>query len=299
MALTDSTTFYGEDAKGFFKQALTSSGAKSMLTLLPGVKSKIKLASYDMGNIIQDDSCSWAATGEGTLAQKTMEVCDLNVQLEFCTTIWEQNYLSAELKAGSNGAQLPGTFQEFLLSSVAEKLGADLEKIVFRGDTGTTSYPISKCDGLVTLALADSDVIDVSKTASLTVSNVVTELNRVLSVVPSQIREKEDFVIFIAQNIAFLYKQAQAAQTGFNAYVGEKQLDYMGYKLVPTNGLNDGQAIALSLSNAFYLTDLAGDAEEIKMINMYDSTGVRQMRVTTAFKFGVDYMFGEEIVLLS
>ena len=301
MALTDNTTFYGIDAEGFYKTALTTGTAKQEVTLLPGVKSKIKLASNDLGNILQAEDCAFSAAGEGTLAQKTMEVCDIKINLEYCATTFEQNYLSAQLRAGSNSDQvMPDSYAQFVLASVAEKTAADIEKIMFQGDTGTTSYPLSLCDGLIKTMLADGTVVDVSATASTIVStNVIGELNRVLNAVPAQIRAKADFKIFVSQEIAFAYKQIQAATTGGLFMVGDKDLNYLGFKLVATSNLSAKQMIAFSAANVFFLTDLASDFDAITIIPQRNISGARTERLVASLKFGIDYMIGAEIVLYS
>lgn len=301
MALTDNTTFYGKDAEGFYRKALTSGVAKNELTLIPNVKSKIKLAYSDLGNILQADDCSFSATGEGSLNQKTMEVCDLKINLEYCATTFEANYLSMQLRAGSNNEEvMPASYAEFVVSQVAEKVASDLEITMFKGDTGTSSYPLNLCDGLVKLLLADSDVIDVTATAStISSSNVIGELNRVLEAVPAQVRQKADFKIFVSQEIAFAYKQAQASTTGGLFMVGDKELNYLGFRLIPTSGLTAKQMIAANMANVFFLTDLTSDWEELILIPQRNISGARTERFVASLKFGVNYLYGTEIVLYS
>jgi len=301
MALTDNTTFYGKDAEGFFKKVLTSGVAKNELALIPNVKSKIKLAYSDLGNILQADDCSFSATGEGSLNQKTMEVCDLKVNLEYCATTFEANYLSLQLRAGSNNEEvMPNSYAEFVVDYVAEKVASDLEITMFKGDTGTSSYPLSLCDGLVKQLLADSAVIDVAATASsITLSNVVGELNRILNAVPAQVRNQPNFKIFVSQEIAFAYKQAQASTQGGLFLVGDKELNYLGYRLIPTSGLDAKQAIAFNSDKVFFLTDLTSDWDEIIIIPQRNISGARTERFATSLKFGVNYLYGNEIVLYS
>ena len=300
MALTDNTTFYGKDAEGFFKKVLTTGVAKNELSLIPNVKSKIKLAYSDLGNILQADDCSFSATGEGSLNQKTMEVCDLKVNLEYCATTFEANYLSMQLRAGSNNDEvMPASYAEFVVDYVAEKVSSDLEKVMFQGNTATASYPYSLCDGLNKLLLADSDVVDVSATASLTSANVVTELNRVLDAVPAEVRQEANFKIFVSQQIAFAYKQAQAVTQGGLFLVGDKELNYLGYRLIPTSGLSAKQMIAFNSDKVFFLTDLTSDWDEIIMIPQRNISGARTERFATALKFGVNYLYGNEIVFYS
>jgi hypothetical protein len=300
MALTDNTTFYGKDAEGFFKKVLTTGVAKNELSLIPNVKSKIKLAYSDLGNILQADDCSFSATGEGTLNQKTMEVCDLKVNLEYCATTFEANYLSLQLRAGSNSEEvMPASYAEFVVDYVAEKVSSDLEKVMFQGNTATASYPYSLCDGLNKLLLADGDVIDVSATASLTSANVVTELNRVLDSVPAEVRQEANFKIFVSQQIAFAYKQAQAVTQGGLFLVGDKELNYLGYRLIPTSGLSAKQMIAFNSEKVYFLTDLTSDWDEIIMIPQRNISGARTERFATSLKFGVNYLYGNEIVFYS
>lgn len=301
MALVDNTTFYGTDAEGFFKKVLTTGVAKNELSLIPNVKSKIKLAYSDLGNILQADDCSFSATGEGSLNQKTMEVCDLKVNLEYCATTFEANYLSAQLRAGSNNEEaVPASYAEFVVDYVAEKVASDLEITMFKGDTGTSSYPLSLCDGLVKQLLADGSVIDVTATASsITSTNVVGELNRVLEQVPAEVRNQPNFKIFVSQEIAFAYKQAQAVTQGGLFLVGDKELNYLGYRLIPTSGLTAKQMIAFNSDKVFFLTDLTSDWDEILIIPQRNISGARTERFATSLKFGVNYLYGNEIVLYS
>jgi len=301
MALTDNTTFYGRDAEGFFKKVLTTGSAKNELTLIPNVKSKIKLAFSDLGNILQADDCSFSATGEGSLNQKTMDVCDLKVNLEYCATTFEANYLSLQLRAGSNSDEvMPASYAEYVVGYVAEKVSSDLEITMFKGDTGTSSYPLNLCDGLVKQLLADGSVIDVSATAStITSTNIVGELNRILEAVPADVRNQTNFKIFISNAMAFSYKQAQAATTGGLFLVGDKELNYLGYRLIPTSGLDAKQAIAFNSDKVFFLTDLTSDWDEVLLIPQRNISGARTERFVTSLKFGVNYLYGSEIVLYS
>lgn len=301
MALVDNTTFYGKDAEGFFRKVLTTGVAKSELSLIPNVKSKIKLAYSDLGNVLQADDCSFSSTGEGTLNQKTMEVCDLKVNLEYCATTFEANYLSLQLRAGSNNEEvMPTSYADFVVNYVADKVASDLEKVMFQGNTATSSYPYSLCDGLNKLLLADSDVIDVSATSStISSTNVIGELNRVLQAVPAEVRQEANFKIFVSQEIAFAYKQAQASTTGGLFMVGDKELNYLGFRLIPTSGLSAKQMIAFNSDKVFFLTDLVSDWDDIIIIPQRNISGARTERFATSLKFGVNYLYGNEIVFYS
>ncbi len=300
MALTDSTTFYGDDAKGFFSTAFNEGNAKNEMTLLPGVKSKIKMASYELGSMIQAEACAWNNSGEGTLDQKTFEVCDLMIQLAFCTTVWEQNYLSLQLRPGSVDAQIPASFEAYLLDQIAKKLAQDIDNLIINGDVNAS--PADTCDGLIKKLLADSDVLDESNT-TVTASNALAEFNKIILKTPANIREKADYVILCSANMGAALRFALAAvgTWGINPLTIGKpnELTYMGYRVVVSSTLPPDTAIAYSKANVFFLVDMASDPNEILMLNQRNVTGVREIRVTTSFKVGVNYMFGTEIVLYS
>jgi len=227
-----------------------------------------------------------------------MEVCDIKVNLEYCASTFEANYLSAQLRAGSNNEEaVPATYAQFVVNYVAEKVASDLELVMFKGDTGTASYPYSLCDGLIKQLQNDGSVIDVSATASMTATNVISELNRTLSAVPAEVRSQANFKIFVSQEIAFFYKQAQASTTGGLFMVGDKELNYLGYRLVPTSALSAKQMIAADMDKVFFLTDLTSDWNDIIIIPQRNISGARTERFATSLKFGVNYLYGAEIVL--
>jgi len=84
LSFTDNTVFYGKDAEGFYAKALLTGKSKEEFKLIPNVKSKIKLGQLNIGNILQDADCSFSSTGEGTLDQKSFEVCPIKINLEYC-----------------------------------------------------------------------------------------------------------------------------------------------------------------------------------------------------------------------
>lgn len=299
MALTDNTTYTGKDAEGFFKKVLNTGVLKNELTLIPNVKNKIKLAYSDLGDILQDEDCSFSNSGEGSLNQKSMDVTGCKINLEYCSTTFEANYLSAQLRPGSNNEEvMPVSYEEFVINYIAEKVSADIEKIIIQGDTGTASYPYSLYDGLIKQLKADSDVIDVAApTYSITSANVIAELNKVLEAVPAEIRAQPKFEILCSQEIAFAYKQAQASTTGGLFMVGDKELNYLGYKLVPSSAFHAKEMIAGDMEKIFFLTDMVSDFDDIIIIPQRKISGARTERFATSLKLGVNYLYGEYIVL--
>lgn len=296
MAFVDNTTFTGRDAEGFYSAALLSGPSKGLLTLIPNVKSKIKLAGFDLGNILQDADCSFSSTGEGTLEQKSFEVCPIKINLEYCARTFETNYLSQQLRAGSmNGEVMPQSMEQYLLELTANKVSSDLETIVWQGNTTGATYPINVCDGLLYKFSGDSDVVKPTGFA-LTLANIISGVTTVYNAIPTTVFPKEDLKIFMGVAAAKLYRQAIAAASNEAYYVGAKTLDFLGIEIVEAPGMPANVIVAGALSNMFLLTDLESDFSDVMVLSMMSTLGQPTLRLVGDFKFGVDYFYGEEIV---
>jgi hypothetical protein len=299
LSFTDNTTFYGKDLEGFFATALLTGDSKSEFKLIPNIKSKAKLGQLNIGNILQAADCTFSNTGEGTLAQKSVEVEPVKINLSYCKRTFETDYLSNILRPGSNtGEVMPASVESFLLEQVALKVSADLEQVAWKGDTGTASYPLSIADGLEKLFLADAAVLDVSATASaITKANVVAELTRVYDTIPEQLIGAEDMRIFVSSSIYRSYRQALAdssLEVNFMQNYGE--LHFLDVKIVKANGLSTKKMVAARTSNLLLLTDLVSDFEAISILPQSNVTGEPTVRLVGEFKIGFNYIYGSEVV---
>jgi hypothetical protein len=298
LAFTDNTTFYGKDLEGFYANALLTGNSKSEFKLIPNVKSKVKIGQLNLGNILQDADCSFSSTGEGTLAQKTLEVCPVKINLEYCQRTFETDYLSQLLRPGSNNDEImPASVESFLLAEVAKKVSADTEQIVWKGDSATASYPLAICDGLQKQFKADSAVIDVLGTASLTSANIIAELTKVYNAIPEQLILEDDMRIFLSPSAHRAYRQA-LANASSEAYFMQNygELHFLDVKLSVAPGITANYMVAARKSNLLLLTDLVSDFEDVSILPQKSVTGVPVVRMIGEFKFGINYIYGSEVV---
>jgi hypothetical protein len=297
-AITDNTTYAGKDAVEFFSQALLAGGTKDTFRVIPGVKSKIKLPQYDAGQLIKDAGCSWSPAGEGTLSQKSFEVCDKEFQLELCVTTFEANFLGEYLRPGSNtGEVAPELFTNYMLEQVKKKIQNDLELAIWQGNATGSTYPTNICDGLIRKMTADTAVIDCSGTTAVTLSNVIASITNVYGNIPQTILTNPDLVIYVSTSIYKLYQQAVAAASAEAYYVGAKEPNFLGIPLIWSAGLPANTMVAGVKSNFLLLTDLLDDYESVQVVPQWNVAAVDTLRIAGRFKFGVDYLVGSELVL--
>ena len=297
MATTTSitTTYAGEKAAGFISAALLSAPTldKGGITVKPNVKFKQVMQKLAVGDVIADASCDFTATSSVTLTERYLQPEDFQVNLELCKKDFESDWLSIE-QGFSSFDELPKSFAEYLIGHVAAKVAAKTETNIWNGANANAG----EFDGIVALAGADADVIDVAHTGATDASNIIARLGDVIDAVPSTIYGNEGLAIYISQADARSYVRAQAALGYKDLYhVGQTAMDFEGVKLFVANGLNSGQMIAAEKDNLFFGTGLQSDMNEVKLIDLADIDGSQNVRVIMRFSAGVNYAIGSEIVL--
>lgn len=297
--LSNSTTYTGKDLDGFYTTALLTGNSKSSFRLFPNVKSSVKVGSLNLGNILQDDSCTFDANGTITLAQKTLSVCAVKVNLQLCEKDYESIYLSEQLKAGSNvDGNIPQSFNDFLLGLVADRISQQTEVIAWAGDD--TNSPTTLCNGLLVLLEADANRVAVAADAAKisASSTVIAELARIYAAIPNTL-DKSKVKIYISKATETAYKQALVALNA--AYVGYNQpnlsLTYIDVEMIVAPGMPTNKAVACDPQNLWYATDLVSDEKELSIIPMKGIDGTPTVRLVTEFKIGFNYGVPQEIVV--
>lgn len=297
-AITDNTVYTGQDALDFYSKALLEGASKSTFRVIPGVKSLIKLPRYDAGNLIKDAGCAWSPTGEGTLSQKSMSICAKDLQLELCTDTFEGNFLGSFLREGHNtGEVAPSMFIDYMLAEVGKKVQNDLELAVWQGDSDSLNYPENICDGLLLKMDADADVIAITGASAVTLSNVIAEITKVYNAIPQTVIKNPNLKIYVSDFVYKLYQQAIATASSEAFYVGAKEPNFLGIPLHWSPGMPNERMVAAVSDNLVLLTDLLSDEEELNIIPQSNVTGTRTVRIAGGFKFGVDYLISEEVVV--
>ena len=289
------TTYAGEKAQGYIAAALLSGNTieNGGITVKPNVKFKSVMQKLAVGDVIANASCDFTATSTVTLTERYLQPEDFQVNLELCKKDFESDWLSIE-QGFSSFDELPSSFASYLIGHVAAKVAAKMEVNIWNGANGN----VGEFDGLVALATADADVIDVTETGATDATNIIDRLGNVIDAVPSTIYGNEGLAIYISQADARSYVRAQAALGYKDLYhVGQTAMDFEGVKLFVANGLNSGQIIAAEKENLFFGTGLQNDMNEVKLIDLSDIDGSQNVRVVMRFSAGVNYAIGSEIVL--
>ncbi len=189
---------------------------------------------------------------------------------------------------GSNNAQIVPTFEEFIKTAIGEQLSSDLDKIALSGSVASATYPYNKCDGLISKITGSTVTVTAIATSAISKTTIVAELDRILDAALPQVRESADFQIFLSSKMMMAYRQyvGTIAADKYGPY-GSKINDYLGYKLIESQNLAANVAVAIAKGNALLLTDLISDFDDIHVKNMFESSLVRETRISVHYKFGI------------
>lgn len=306
MATTTSitTTYAGEFAKKYISAALLSANTieNGGIEVRPNVKYKEVIQKLATDAIVKDATCDFSATSTVTLTERILQPEEFQVNLQLCKKDWHSTWQSIEMGMSAFDS-LPKSFADYLIGHVSAKVAEKIENNIWKGATANAG----EFNGLVTLATADSDVIDVVGT-TVTASNVIDELGKVVDAIPAALYNKEDMYIYVSQNVARAYVRALGGfgasglgANGTNAqgtqWYNNGALTFDGVKIFVANGLADNYMMAAQQSNLFFGTGLLSDQNEVKLIDLSDLDGSQNVRIVMRFTAGVQYGLGSEIVL--
>jgi len=288
------STYAGEFAGKYLGAALLSADTldKGAITILPNVKYKAAMKVGAMANLVRSADCDFdSSTSTLTLTEKVLTPTELQVNLQICKKELHADWEAAQM-GFSAFDELPPLFSDYVVARVAAEVANATETSIWSGSAGEGNF-----DGFETLLAADTDVVDVVA-GTVTTSNVIAELQKIVDAIPSGVYGKEDLTIYISQNIAKAYVGAQAALGYRDLYhVGQTEMNFQGIPLFMTGGLADNTAVAAQKSNLFFGTGLLDDRNEVKVIDMADLDGSQNVRVVMRYTAGVQHGIGSDIVL--
>ena len=305
-----STTYAGEFAGQYISAALLSANTidKGGIEVKPNIKYKSVMKKVATGSsVIGNAACDFSGTADQvTITERILQPEEFQVNLEFCKQDFQEDWEAVQM-GYSAFDKMPPKFSDFIIGHVAGLVAEKTENNIWQGVNANAG----EFDGLVTLAAADSDVLDVTTSeTSITSANIIGELGKIVDLVPSSLYNKEDLHIYLPQNMARAYVRALggfASGVGSNGtdakgtqwYNAGGQLSFDGVKIFVANGLADNKAMAAQKSNLYFGTGLLSDMNEVKVLDMADIDGSQNVRVVMRFTSGVQYGIGSDIVLYS
>ena len=310
---TITTTYAGEFAGDYIAAALLSGNtlANGGITIKPNVKYQEVIKKLNLSDALTAATCDFTASADKiSLVERILSPTELQVNLELCKKDYRSDWEAIQMGISAYD-NLPPTFADFLIGQVAAKVAESIENTIWNGEVGgATGYALF--DGILhKLADATADIPNGQEltAATITSSNVIDELGKVVDAIPSAVYGKEDLTIYLPTVALQAYVRALggfasggqgAAGTndqGSQWYNMGSGLSFDGIQVVHAPGLSDNDAVAAEKSNLFFGTGLLSDQNEVKVIDMADLDGSQNVRVVMRFTAGIQHGIGSEVVL--
>lgn len=306
MSLSITSTYAGEFAGKYVSAALLSGNtiANGLIEVKPNVKFKEVLKRVSLSGAIANASCDFTDAGAVTLTERIIEPKELQVNLELCKTPFQSDWEAISMGYSAHD-NMPSTFADYFIGLMAGEIAQQTEQDIWSGTAGAGTF-----DGFATLLTAATLPVGQDITGVVvTAANVIDELGKVADAVPSSLYGNEDLYIYVSQNVWRSYKRTlggfQSGGQGANGSMAQgpnQDIDiqyFDGIKVVVANGLADDTMVSTLKSNLYFGTGLLNDANEIKVLDMADLDGSKNVRFIARYTAGVQIAVLEDVVFYS
>ena len=293
---TITSNYAGEFAGKYIAAAVLSANtiANNAVTVLPNVKYKATVKKAVISGLVADATCDFTDAGTVTLSDKVLTVAEKQVNLQLCKTPFEQDF-EAQSMGFSSFDVMPSTFSDFFIAKVLKDIAIDTETFLWNATNGLGK--LLKTDGATVIGTP----------LTITSSNVIAEMGRVVDGIPAALYGSEDLRLYVSQNVAKAYVRAlggfsvaATSNAGVNAagttWYNGGELTFDGVTVFVANGLPANTMVAAEISNLFVGFGLADDANVVKTIDMADIDGSKNVRFIARFSRGIQVGIGADAV---
>lgn len=279
------------------------------IRVLTGIKGDELLSQIDLQNkVLQIDGkdCAWTPNQIIKLSEKTAKVTTYKINLEQCIDELEQKRTLYQLSPGAKNEDLPDELEAATLMLIAIALSNEIEEMIIGGDSAVDP---NQFDGLVKQALASTQAAHIIGT-TLTSANIAAAIEAVYDAFPENVLQTEDAgTLFVFGSYGARRKLRKALST-MNSQVlaaswtiddtdkKNPKIYYLGVEFVPVKGIGENTLIGIDSTNAFLLTDLLSDLEDIKMGN-FPEPNEDKIFIKGRLRLGFAIPFEDEVVIWS
>lgn len=304
----ENITYCGREYQDILSRDLYSLDLRDYgVTLMDGVKGKMKIYSGEIGDVFQSYSCPFTPKGAASLAESFIEPVALKSNMENCYDVFWNTFLVEQTSISLNGG-IPQTFAEWFFAKYREKMKAEYEEIFWKGDedySGDTKQYLAVTNGIEKLLEDNRDVTKIDG-AAFTVDNILAQveaaINSGLSVAADAEVDTERYKVLMNYNDVRLLKMALGkvccpnSQSIFSNYAkeGDKVFIY-GFEVIPT--MQSRNSIIFGDPRNLVLGFDTWDSHATwKLIDMRETTGDNSFRIIALTNIAVGIVFPEGFV---
>ena len=279
------------------------------IRVLTGIKGDELLSMIDLDNkILQIDGkdCAWTPNQIIKLSDKKAKVKTYKINLEQCIDELENKRTLYMLSPGTKNESLPPELEEATLQLIAIGLSNEIEEMIIGGDE---SVDPNQFNGMEK-TLLDSTQAAKLVGAVIKKANVLQTFEDVYNAVSEDVLQSEDagtLYIFGSYSTRRILRAALAdknnqvlaeAWTVDDTDKRNPRIYYLGVEFVPVKGIGKNTLICIDGTNAFLLTDLLSDLDEIEM-GQFPKPNDSKVWIKGRMRLGFVIPFEDEAVIWS
>jgi hypothetical protein len=308
--VVNTTSYAGEFAGKYIAAALLSANTieNGGVTVMPNVKYRSTVKTLSATGLVKDSTCDFDPTGEIALTDRVIEPKYLQVNATICKDEFEDDWEAIQMGYSAFDT-LPKNFTDFFIARVLGTMAESTETSIWTGNGATNG----EFDGLFALALSEVGTgIPLAQGVGGTTidpTNVIAEIGKVVDALPSRLYGKEGLKIYAPQNVVRAYVRALG---GFAAGVGAaginnqgttwyngnaNALTFDGIPLFMANGMDSNTMLATTKENLFFGTGLLSDHNEVRVLDMANLDGSKNVRFVARYTAGTQIGILEDCVV--
>jgi hypothetical protein len=278
------------------------------IRVLTGIKGDELLSQIDLANkILQIDGkdCAWTPNQIIKLSEKKAKVTTYKINLEQCIDELEQKRTLYQLSPGAKNESLPDELEAATLALIAIGLSNEIEEMIIGGDSAVDP---NQFDGMVKTLLNSTDAIKLVG-ATITKANVLGLIETGYEAIPEAVLQAEDAgTLYVMGSYATRRLIRAALSDKSNQVIAASwtvddtdkknpKLFYLGLEYVPVKGIGNNTLVFYDSTNAFLLTDLLSDLEEIEL-GSFPKPNDDKIFVKGRLRLGFVIPFEDEVVII-
>jgi len=251
-------------------------------------KSAIQLMDTDV--VWQDGAlCRLSDLGGVALSQNFLEPAPIALRFSLCVRTLTKTYAVEDLKASGKGEKMDDAlFVENIGEDIASKNQREIEKLVWQGDKTLTTN-MKYIDGYLKQLATGTFAL-----GTITGADVIAKLSNAYLAMPVEVRDQEDFRIFVGKDTYDAYKAILAGKNIFQA-VDDMTLFGTDAKFQIANGLNGTSKVVYSRARNL---QAGGDLKDTSIEHWY-SKDDGDVKVEARFSVGATAIYKQEIGVLN
>lgn len=295
--------YCGQEAQEIFSKDIYTLDLRNYgITLMDGVKGKMKIYSGDMGKVWQLYTCPFTPEGEVTLSEDFIEPVAIKVNQEECYDVFWNTWLVEQTSITLDGG-IPRTFDEWYFDRLRKQMSKEYQQIFWTGKNEENGDAF--VEGIETKLEAGAGEVITGST--MTVDNIISQVEAAvmkgLELAAADGANTEGYKIFMNKNDVRLLTIAlgkdcscNLTNSMFKNYaLNGNTLIVMGFDVVPTEQTRD-TVIFGPAANLVLGFDTFDSHLEYRLIDMKETTGDNMFRVIAISNIAVGVVYPELFV---